>query len=162
MLLLKSPVFHEKWFLEKMLKKSIGKYIRNIEIFRLYKCIKGPLSSLRQFMITESPSKLMKSVFLFVLKPLFVFEIFLSWFFGYIEKQLDNRAKLSFKISQMKLNNMITNKLITQIGQYRKKSRKFGKLIKYSVKAIFCQKSCSNRVVETSCRPLFVLSKNPV
>ena len=55
---------------------------------------------------------------------------------------------------------MITNKLITQIAQYPKKSRKFGDLIKYSVKAIFfCQKSCSNRVVETSLKPLLFIKE---
>ena len=90
---------------------------------------------------------------MFILAALFVFEIFLSWLFGYIEKRLDSRAKRCFKIYDV--TDMITNKLITQIAQYPKKSRKFGDLIKYSVKAIFfCQKSCSNRVVETSLKPL--------
>ena len=121
-----------------MLKKSIGKYIRNIEIFRLYKCI--------------------KNVFLFILAALFVFEIFLSWLFGYIEKRLDSRAKRCFKIYDV--TDMITNKLITQIAQYPKKSRKFGDLIKYSVKAIFFVKN--HAVIESwkLVSNLFCLSKN--
>ena len=33
---------------------------------------KGPLSDLRQFLATESPLKMMKNDFYFILKPLFV------------------------------------------------------------------------------------------
>ena len=55
---------------------------------------------------------------------------------------------------------MITNKLITQIVQYRKKSRKFGDLIKYSVKGIFFVKN--HAVIESwkLVPDLFFLSKN--
>ena len=38
--------------------------------------IKGPLSSLRQFLGTESPLKMMKNVFYFTLKALLVLKIF--------------------------------------------------------------------------------------
>ena len=42
----------------------------------------------------------MKMLFYFMLKTLFVFEIFrfLSWLFRYIEKQLDKKALVNLKI----------------------------------------------------------------
>ena len=51
---------------------------------------KAPLD-LRQFLATERPLKMMKIVFYFTLKVLFVLKIFkfLSWLFGHVEKQLD-------------------------------------------------------------------------
>ena len=50
--------------------------------------IKGALYGLRQFLITESPLKMMKNAFYFTLKALFVLKIFkfLSWLFDYVEK----------------------------------------------------------------------------
>ena len=55
---------------------------------------KGPLSGLRQFITTESPFKIMKNAFYFTLEALFVLEIFLflSWLFGYEEKQRDSKT----------------------------------------------------------------------
>ena len=52
---------------------------------------KGTLSGLRQFLVTQSPLKIMKNVFYFTLKALFITKIFkfLSWVFGNIEKWLD-------------------------------------------------------------------------
>ena len=49
--------------------------------------LKGALSSLRQFLVTESPLK-MKNAFYFTLKALFVPKIFkfLWWLFGHVEK----------------------------------------------------------------------------
>ena len=41
--------------------------------------IKGTLSGLRQFLITESPLKMMKNGFCFTLKALFVIKIFTFW-----------------------------------------------------------------------------------
>ena len=51
--------------------------------------IKDALSSLRQFLATESPLKLMKNTFYFTLKTLFVLKIFkfLSSLFGHVEKK---------------------------------------------------------------------------
>ena len=64
------------------------------------KWIKGPLSGLRQFPTIESPLKIMKNAFYFILKALFVLEIFtyFSWLFGYIEKRLNKKALVDFKI----------------------------------------------------------------
>ena len=57
----------------------------------MYWNIKGALSGLRQFLAIESPLKLMKNVFYFTLKALFVLKIFkfLYRLFGHVEKQLD-------------------------------------------------------------------------
>ena len=48
--------------------------------------IKGALYGLRQFLATEGPLKMMKNVFHFTLKALFVLKIFkfLSWLFGHV------------------------------------------------------------------------------
>ena len=50
--------------------------------------IKGALQGLRQFLISESPLKMMKNAFSFILKVLFVLKIinFLLWLFGHVEK----------------------------------------------------------------------------
>ena len=52
--------------------------------------LKGALSSLRQFLATKSPFKMMKNVFYFTLKALFVLTIFkfLSGLFGHVKKRL--------------------------------------------------------------------------
>ena len=41
-----------------------------------YEKLKGALSGLRQFLATESPLKMMKNVFYFISKALFVLKIF--------------------------------------------------------------------------------------
>ena len=48
----------------------------------------------------ESPLKTLKNAFYFMIKALFVLEIFtfLSWFFGFAEKPLDKKAMGNFKI----------------------------------------------------------------
>ena len=48
----------------------------------------------------ESPLKMIKSAFYFMLKDLLVLELFtsLSWLFGYVEKQLHKKALFNFKI----------------------------------------------------------------
>ena len=52
---------------------------------------KGALSSMRQFLATESPLKMMKNAFCFTLKAPLVLRIFklLPLIFGYVEKRLD-------------------------------------------------------------------------
>ena len=43
----------------------------------------------------------MKNAFYFMLKVLFVYEMFtfLTWLFGYVEKRFDKKAMFNFKIS---------------------------------------------------------------
>ena len=73
----------------------------NMWIIDLHTCIvlQGPVSGMRQFLTTESPLKMMKNAFYFILKTFFALEIFsyLSWLFGYLEKLLDKKAKVNFK-----------------------------------------------------------------
>ena len=51
-------------------------------------------------MAAESPIKMMKNAFYFTLKGLFLLKIFkfLSGLFGYVEKPLDLKDKVNFKI----------------------------------------------------------------
>ena len=60
---------------------------------------KGALSSLRQLLAIESPLKMMKNVFYFTSKALFVLKIFkfLSWLFGHVAKWFDKKDKVNFK-----------------------------------------------------------------
>ena len=61
---------------------------------------KDALLGLRQFLTTERPLKMMKNTFHFMLKALFVLQIFtfLSRLFSYVEKRLDKKAMVDFKI----------------------------------------------------------------
>ena len=63
----------------------------------------------------------MKNAFYFMLKPLFVLEIFkfLFWCFGYVEKRLQKKAKVNFKIYDV--TDWTTNNYNTDIVQYLKK-----------------------------------------
>ena len=47
-------------------------------------CLRGPLSSQRQYLATESPLKMMKNVFCFILKELFLFSRYLSFHFDFL------------------------------------------------------------------------------
>ena len=87
----------------------------------LSKDIKDPLSGLRQFLGIESPLKMMKNAFCFMLKALFVLDIFKfsSWFFGYLEKRLDKKAEVNFEIYDVA--DWITNNYDAYIAQYLKK-----------------------------------------
>ena len=78
---------------------------------------------MRKFLITESPLKVTWNVFYFTLKILFVLKIFtfLSWFFGYVEKQLDLNDKTDFKIYDV--TTWKANNCDTHIAQYFKKQR---------------------------------------
>ena len=63
----------------------------------------------------------MKNVFYFMLKALFVLEIFtyLHWLFGYAEKRLDKKFKVNSKIYDA--TSRKTNNFNTHIAQYLKK-----------------------------------------
>ena len=72
-------------------------------------------------MTTESLLRMIKNDFCFMLKDLFVFEIFtfLSQFFGYVEKLLDKKIKFSSKIYDVA--DWTTSNYNTHIAQYLKK-----------------------------------------
>ena len=66
---------------------------------------------------------MMKNAFHFMLKAHFVLEIitYLSWLFGYVEKQLDKRAMVNFKIYDV--TEWAINNYNTHIAQYLMKRR---------------------------------------
>ena len=72
----------------------------SIWLAKIVYCVKGARWSLRQFLVTENPLKLMENALYFTLKALFVFKVFkfLSWHFGYVEKRLDEQDKVNSKI----------------------------------------------------------------
>ena len=78
---------------------------------------------LRSFLIIERPLKMMKNVFYFVLKTLLFPEIFifLSRHFSYVEKRLDEKAMINFKIYDVR--DSTSNSYNLHIGQYLKKYR---------------------------------------
>ena len=127
------------------------------------KTIKGPLSGLRQLLSNDSPLKLMKNVFYFMLIAIFVLEIFtfLSWLFGYV------------KIGMMKKLRLISKFMTSQTGQQiipihifpnisRGKSNqeiKFVQLIEHNMRNNFLQKSCRKWSSGTSAISLFFIYK---
>ena len=82
---------------------------------------KGKLPGLRQFLATESPLKMMKIVFHFTSKALFVLKIFkiLSWLFGHVSKRLDLKDKAHFKFYGVTA--WLTNNCNVKIAQYLEK-----------------------------------------
>ena len=64
---------------------------------------------------------MMKNAFHFMLKALFVLDIFtfLSRVFGYVEKRLDKKAMVNYKIYDV--TDWTTNNYNTHIAQYLKK-----------------------------------------
>ena len=62
--------------------------------------LKGPLSSLTQFLTTESFLEMMKNAFYFMLEAYFVPKVFkiLSFLFGHVGKRLDEKAMFNFKV----------------------------------------------------------------
>ena len=74
-----------------------------------------------QFLTIESPLKIMKNVFYFMLKAPFLFKIFtfLPWLFGPAGKQLDKKAKINFKINDF--TDWITDNCNAFIAQCLKK-----------------------------------------
>ena len=63
----------------------------------------GSLTGLRQYATAESPLKVMESAFYLILKTFFILVVltFLCYPFGYVEKELDKKAKVNFKISDV-------------------------------------------------------------
>ena len=69
----------------------------------------------------ESSFKVMKNAFYFMVKAVLVLEIltFFPWLFGYVEKRLDKRAMIDFKIYDV--TDCTTNNYNTHITQNLKK-----------------------------------------
>ena len=87
---------------------------------------KGALSDLRQFLTNESPLKMIKSSLYFTLKALFDLKIFkvLSWHFSHVEKRLDYKNKVNFKIYDVIT--WQTDNCNTRINKYLEKQGQSG------------------------------------
>ena len=85
------------------------------------KAIKGALSDLRQFLVNESPLKMMENAFYFTPKALFILKIFtfLSSLFGHLAKRLDKKDKVYFKFYDVIA--WLANNCNTNIAQYFEK-----------------------------------------
>ena len=94
------------------------------------------------FCFNESPLKVIKNAFYFILKALFVLKIFrfLSWLFGHVNKLLEKKYKVNFKIYDVTTS--LTHNCNTDIAQYLTKLIIKTKLIEYNERNIFLQKSC--------------------
>ena len=105
----------------------------------------------------------MKNTFYFMLKTLFVLEIFtfLSLLFGYVEKQLDKKAMVNFKIfdvTEWETNN--NNIYQANISRSRgNQTMKFDQLTECNMRNIFLQKSYTKYGGETISRPFYKTSK---
>ena len=97
--------------------------------------------------------------FYFMLKALFVLEIFkfLSWIFGYVEKQLDKKIVVHFKTydaTDWAANNYYTH--ISQISRSKNNhTTRFGQLIEYKMRNIFLEKSYTKCVGKASPRSFY-------
>ena len=125
--------------------------------------MKGTLAGMRQFLVTESPFKMMKNAFYFTLKVLFVLKIFRFFVLtcGHVEKQLDQKDKVNFKICDVtNLKQTIAIHVLPNIS--RSKSNQtmiFGQLIEYKMRNIFLEKSYTKCVDETSSKPFYKKTK---
>ena len=100
----------------------------------------------------------MKNAFYFVSKALFVLDIFtfLSWFFGYIVRRLDNKTMVNFKIYDV--TDWTTSKYNTYyiycpIFQDAKATRQWN---------IFLEESYAKCVGGASARPFYKKSKSSI
>ena len=105
---------------------------------------KGALSGLRQFLTIESPLKLIKNAFYFILKAIFVLKIFkfLSGLFGYVEKARRRRKLISKFMTSQPGYQAITVHILPNILRSRgNQTIKFVQLIEYNMRNIFPEKS---------------------
>ena len=112
--------------------------------------------------VIESPLKMMKNVFYFIVKALFVLKIFnfFSRHFGHIGKKTDLIRKIrlfsKFMTSQPCLQ-AIAIYMLPNISQSKgNETGKFGQLIEHNLRNIFLQKLCEKWGKKTSSRPLFI------
>ena len=116
----------ENWEDEKNCWKTVTmRYKMAVQVF--YPKIKSkqysPLSGLRSFLAADSPLKIMKNDFYFVLKKFISFSwyshSYLYWFFGHVGTLLVKKAKFNFK--SYVITGWTANNYNTHIAQYVKK-----------------------------------------
>ena len=111
--------------------------------------LKDTLSGLRRFLANESPLKVMKIVFYFIIKALYVLKIvrFLSWIFGQVEKLFDQKDQVDLKIYDVttwETNNYNTHRGIEYTQNISRskgnQTKKSGQLIEHNMRNIFLEK----------------------
>ena len=105
----------------------------------------------------ESALKVMKYTLYFMLKALFIFELFtfLSWYFGYLVKRRDKKAMFNFKSYDV-----VTTHILPNISRSKgNQTTKFGQLIEYTMRNVFLEESWAKCRVEASLRPFYKKSK---
>ena len=127
---------------------------RNVSAKFTYCSLKSQLTSLRHFLKTEIPLKIVTSVFYFMFKAPFVLKIltFLSWLFGYVKNNFIRRFRLIPKFLTLQTGQqIITIHILPNISRSKgNQAVKFGRLIKYNVKDTFLQNSYRKWGRETS------------
>ena len=123
------------------------------------KTIKVPLSGLKQLLTTDSPLKLMKNAFYFMLIAIFVLEIFtfLPWLFGYVKIGMIKKLRLVSKfMSSQTGQQIIPIHILSNISRGKGNQEiSFGQLIKHNIRNKFLQQSCRKWSSGTSARSLF-------
>ena len=122
--------------------------------------LKDALSGLRQILATEVALKMMKNAFHITLESLFVLKIFkfLSWLFGRVEKLVDYKDKINFKVYDVTTWETIGIPILPNIPRSKdNQSMKFVRLIEYNMRNIFLEKSYTKCGWESILRPF---SKN--
>ena len=115
--------------------------------------------------LIESPLEMMKNTFYFILKALFVLNIFkfLSRFFWSCTKNdliWKIRLTSTFMTSKPGLQTIATQ-ILPNISQSKgNQTMKFGQLIEYNKRNVFFQKICRKWGRETKCRRLFIVLKS--
>ena len=100
---------------------------------------------------------MMKNVFCFTSKDLFILKIFniLSLSFGHVAKQLDKKDEVNFKFYDVRT--CLTNNPNTILPNFSRstgnRTMKFGQLIECNMRTIFLEKSYTKSDGETSPRP---------
>ena len=111
--------------------------------------VKGTLSGLRQFLVTESPLKMMKNAFYFILKAIFVLKIFkcLSWLSAHAEKRLDWKIRLISKfLASQPGKQAISIHILPSISKSKgNQTMKFGQLVEHHMRNILLEKSLKNQ-----------------
>ena len=115
--------------------------------------VKGTLSGLRLFLLTEIPIKMMKNAFNVTLKALFVLKIFkfLSLCFGHLDKRFDQKVKVVSKFMTWKPGKQtVVIHILPDISKSKaNETTKFGQLITYNMRHIFLAKSYTRYGGET-------------
>ena len=107
----------------------------------------------------ESPLKMMKNAFYFILKALFHFKIFkfLSWLFGHVEKTA-RKKQVHLKIHDFTTWLTIAMQILPNISRSKwNQTIKPGQLIEHNKGNIFLEKLCWKWGRETSFKPLLTL-----